>query len=201
MNKAVFLDRDGVINKLIYNPKSKEYGAPLYEGDLKFYPWSLPALKKLKEMGFLLFLISNQPDYAKGKTSLKNIKQIHQRLHRYFEGRGIDFTEYYYCYHHPQGKIPGYKLDCACRKPKPFFPLKAKAKYMLDMKRSWFIGDSDSDVSCGKAAGTKTILINERCSKEKRGKTRPDFWADNLKGALKIIVKFDKEDDRGNDIH
>jgi D-glycero-D-manno-heptose 1,7-bisphosphate phosphatase len=201
MNKAVFLDRDGVINKLVYNQQAKDYTAPLDTKDFKFYPWTLNVLNKLKRKGFLLFLISNQPDYAKGKTSLKNIKQIHQMLHRYLQAGGIDFTEYYYCYHHPQGKISAYRLDCACRKPKPFFLLKAKAKYMLDMKKSWFIGDSDSDVSCGKAAGTKTILINEKCSKEKRGKTRPDFWADNLKDALKIIAKFNKDDRRRNDVH
>jgi D-glycero-D-manno-heptose 1,7-bisphosphate phosphatase len=200
MKKAIFLDRDGVINKLVFNQKTKEYGAPLREDDLKFYSWTHKVLGKFQEMGYLLFLISNQPDYAKGHTSLKNIKAVNASLHRYFLAKGIRFNGYSYCFHHPESKVAKYRVRCACRKPKPYFVFKAKEKYALEMEKSWFIGDCDSDVSCGKAAGLKTILINERHSKEKRGKSRPDFWADNLKDALKIIVKFDKEEGRRDDI-
>ncbi|MCX5704109.1 MAG: HAD-IIIA family hydrolase, partial [Candidatus Omnitrophica bacterium] len=171
MEKAIFLDRDGVINKLVFNQKTKEYGAPLCENDLKFYPWAHKVLGKFKGMDYLLFLISNQPDYAKGHTSLKNIRAIHARLHRYFGVKGIRVSGYFYCFHHPEGKVAKYRLDCACRKPKPYFALKAKEKYGLDMRKSWFIGDCDSDIFCGKAAGLKTILINERHTRDKRGRS------------------------------
>ncbi len=70
MNKAVFLDRDGVINKLVYNRLTQEFESPHFEGDLELYPGTLQALKQLKEMGYLLFLVSNQPSYAKGKNLL-----------------------------------------------------------------------------------------------------------------------------------
>jgi len=190
VKRAIFLDRDGVINKLIYHPEAKEYGAPFRARDLSFYPWSLPALEKLKKMGFLLFLVSNQPDYAKGYTSLKNLKAVHQRFHKYLKDNGTKFTKYYYCYHHPDGKAPRYSRACPCRKPRPFFLLKAKKNYALDLSNSWFIGDSDSDIFCGQVVKTKTILIREKYSKQKRGLSRPDFSVRNLKEAVGAIINF-----------
>ena len=190
MKNAIFLDRDGVINKLILNRKTGEYGAPLRAKDLKFYPWTDKVLLKFREMGYLLFLVSNQPDYAKGYTSLENIKAIHKSLRRYFDAKGITFSGYFYCLHHPEAKVSSYRRDCICRKPKPYFALKAKKKYALDMKKSWFIGDSDSDILCGDSVGMRTILINQRHSRHKRGKSNPDFFVLNLKGALKIISDF-----------
>ena len=195
MKRAIFLDRDGVINKLVYNPKTKEYGAPLDKKNLAFYPSAIPALRKFKKMDFLLFLISNQPDYAKGKTGLKNLKAVHHRFHRFLEKHGIKFTKYYYCYHHPEGIVKGYAHRCPCRKPNPYFLLKAKEKYGLDMKNSWLIGDRDADIFCGQAAGVRTIQIKEKYSRQKRGKSRPGFYAGNLKGALKIISDFKKKEE------
>lgn len=187
MKRAIFLDRDGVINKLVFNRKSKEYGAPLHKRDLKLYPWAPKILRKFKDMGYLLFLVSNQPDHAKGYTSLKNLKGVATELIRYLGRKGVNFNTCFYCFHHPQAKVAEYRLECACRKPKPYFALKAKKKYGLDMHNSWFIGDSDSDVFCGKACGLATILINERHSRHKRGKSSADFTASDLRGALKII--------------
>lgn len=191
MNKAVFLDRDGVINKLVYNASTGEYESPHLEKDFKLYPLALKALKAFKGMGYLLFLVSNQPSYAKGKTSLENIKAIHKVFHKTVSDHDIEFAKYFYCYHHPDGIIEEYTRDCECRKPKPFFLLRAKEEYSLDMDNSWFIGDSDSDVFCGQAAGVKTILIEGERSKQKTRTSRPDFFADNLIGALKIIAKFE----------
>jgi D-glycero-D-manno-heptose 1,7-bisphosphate phosphatase len=187
MNKAIFVDRDGVLNKLVFNRKARMYGAPLCPKDLKIFSQSHKVLKKFQELGYLLFLVSNQPDYAKGYTSLKDLKAVQARLRRYFVAKGIKFSGYFYCLHHPQAVVIKYKLNCPCRKPGPYFLLKAKHKYGLDMKGSWFIGDSDSDVFCGKRAGVNTILIEQRYSRHKRGASKPDFFATDLKGALKII--------------
>ncbi|MFA5356666.1 MAG: HAD-IIIA family hydrolase [Candidatus Omnitrophota bacterium] len=193
MRKAIFLDRDGVINRLVFNRKSKEYGAPLSAGDLKIYPGTDKILKKFMRMGYLLFLISNQPDYAKGYTTLKNIKSVQKRLRGYFNAKGIKFSGYFYCFHHPMGIIPGYGRDCLCRKPGTFFLTKAKRRYSLDMKGSWFIGDSDSDTICGKRAGMKTVLIEQERSRHKRGASRPDFFVPGLSGALRVISGLIKE--------
>ncbi len=189
MNKAVFFDRDGVINRLVYNPDTNEYESPHFLKDLEFYPWTLEALKKIQEEGYLLFLISNQPSYAKGKTTLENIKAIHDKMHDYMKANDILFTEYYYCYHHPEGIVPEYSCECECRKPKPYFILEAKKKYNLDFKNSWMIGDRDTDVFCGQNAGIKTILVHEELSDNNRGKSKPDYNAVNVKDAILIIKR------------
>ena len=190
MKKAIFLDRDGVLTKLVYNHATNEYESPHYKKDLKFYPGILKFLMKLKAMGYLLFLVSNQPSYAKGKASLKNIKAIHKKFHIYLCSHGITFNKYYYCYHHPQGSIPRYSFDCKCRKPKPLFLLKAKEQHKLDMDNSWVIGDRDSDIECGKRAGVRTILIKGKQTRQKRENAHPDFSTDNLRNAVNIISRF-----------
>jgi D-glycero-D-manno-heptose 1,7-bisphosphate phosphatase len=141
----------------------------------------------LDKSGYLLFVVSNQPSYAKGKTTLENIKEIHDKFHTILTRTGVTFTEYYYCFHHPDGIIPKFSGKCHCRKPEPYFPLKAKKDYQLDMSASWFIGDRDSDIFCGQNAGVRTIMINEPHSIGERGQSTPDYWAQDIKEAEKII--------------
>lgn len=192
MPKAIFLDRDGVINRLVYNPNSSQYESPHFEKEVELYPGVLPALKQLKDRGYLLFLISNQPSFAKGKTSLENIQAIHERIHKHLLDFGVEFTEYFYCYHHPQGIISEYAYDCQCRKPKPYFLLQAKDKYCLNMADSWMIGDCDLDIQCGLSAGVKTIAISEEKSKQRRGSVKAHFCANNLMEAVEAIFKQEK---------
>lgn len=187
MKKAVFLDRDGVINRLVINPIVDEYESPLHVDDFELYPWTLRSLRSLKEMGYMLFLISNQPGFAKGKTSLKNIKEIHDMLHTILMEHGVDFTEYYYCYHHPKGMVPEFSFECECRKPGTLFLRKAHEGFQFSIQDSWLIGDEDSDILCGKAYGLTTILIDEERSERKRGKSDPEFHATDLKDAVRII--------------
>jgi D-glycero-D-manno-heptose 1,7-bisphosphate phosphatase len=187
MHKAVFLDRDGVMNRLVYNPDTDEYESPHQVNDLELFPGLCDTLCTIREQGYLLFLISNQPSFAKGKTSLENIKAIHEKLHSQLKENGILFSEYYYCYHHPHGIVPEYTFECECRKPKPYFILKAKEQYNLELKESWFIGDQDMDIFCGQACGLRTILIDEEHSSKKRGRSRPDFMVHNLKEAATIL--------------
>jgi D-glycero-D-manno-heptose 1,7-bisphosphate phosphatase len=188
MKKAIFLDRDGVLNKLILNPATLEYEPPHSPKDLVLYPDVIESLRILMESGFVLFLVSNQPDYAKGKTTLENIYSVHSKFDHILTSEGIHFREYYYCYHHPNGVVPEYSFVCECRKPKPNFLLKAAHDYGIDLKNSWMIGDRDSDIECGKEAGTQTIMIEEPCSSGSRGSSSPDKFATNLKDALKIII-------------
>jgi D-glycero-D-manno-heptose 1,7-bisphosphate phosphatase len=188
MKKAVFLDRDGVLNELVLNPASGEYEPPHSPDDLIIFPEVIEALRILQEAGFELFLVSNQPDYAKGKMSLEDIRSVNTRFDHILTSRGIHFREYYYCYHHPNGIVPEYSFACKCRKPKPHFLLEAARDYGIDLENSWMIGDRDSDIGCGKAAGTRTILIEEPHSSALRGSSCPDNMAANLKDALTIIL-------------
>lgn len=188
MKPAVFLDRDGVINELVLNPGTGEYEPPHAPEDLVLVPGVVPALRELQNAGFDLFLVSNQPDYAKGKTTLEQIRVIHEKLDRVLKAGGVRFREYYYCYHHPNGIVPEYSFACECRKPKPYFLLKAAGDYGIDLARSWMIGDRDTDIRCGKSVGTKTILILEPHSAGYRGSGGSDYRADTLLEAVRIIL-------------
>jgi D-glycero-D-manno-heptose 1,7-bisphosphate phosphatase len=194
INKAIFLDRDGVINKNIFNKNTGEFESPHRVKDFKIFPWVIDSLKTLEILGYKLFLISNQPSYAKGKTSLKNIKDIHKKLHGILIKNKIKFIEYFYCYHHPKGVVKKYSIKCKCRKPSPYFLNLANKKYNIDLSNSWIVGDRDTDVECGIKAGVKTILIKtkEESMNKKAGKSKPFYKAKNLKDAVKIIKKNDR---------
>lgn len=188
MNKAIFFDRDGVINQLALNPETGESESPHSVEDFTMMPGTIPALKKASSAGYLLFIVSNQPSFAKGKTTMENIKAIHDKLHRELDSNGIRFSEYYYCYHHPDGIVPEYAGPCECRKPGQKNMEHARKKYDLDMVNSWFVGDQDMDIECGKKAGTKTVLVLNELSSAKRGKTVPDHSVRNISEAVGIIV-------------
>ncbi len=189
MERAAFLDRDGVLNELVFNPATGEYESPHHLADLALVPGMELGLKELQEAGYLLFLVSNQPSFAKGKTSLEEIKAIHERLHQALLGWGIRFRAYYYCYHHPESLVPELKGPCACRKPSPHFLLEAAREHGVDLGRSWMVGDQDSDVQCGRAAGTRTVLVENARSAKKRGASRPDFRAADLRQAAGLISR------------
>ena len=191
MNKAVFLDRDGVINKMIFDKEKNEYHPPFRKQDLVIYKGVTEALKELQENDFKLFLVSNQPDYAKGKTGLENLAEVHRELNDRFVENGIFFTDYYYCYHHPDGVIKEYSYDCECRKPKNFFAIKAINDHNIDNNESWFIGDRDKDVECGRRSGMKTIRILSNYYEYKDSK-EADHTAADLKEAVRIILTKNK---------
>jgi D-glycero-D-manno-heptose 1,7-bisphosphate phosphatase len=187
MNKAVFLDRDGVINPLVYNVETGEYESPHYPEDFSIYTYALKSLKLLKEHGYKNIIVSNQPSYAKGKTSLENIKAIENLLYTFSEENGCLIDEYYYCYHHPDGIIPEYTQKCLCRKPGTLFLKKAIDEYDLDVRECYFIGDQDTDIKCGNSMGLCTIKINNKHSIKKSGVEAPNYTVSNLfEAAMKI---------------
>ena len=184
MKRAVFLDRDGVINELVLNPQTGQYESPLSEDDLKIAPEVFSNLRKIQKAGFLLFVVSNQPNYAKGKATLESLHRINQFLSRQMLDNNVGFSDYFYCYHHPDGVVKDYSKECLCRKPGPYFLLEAQKKYDIDMAQSWLVGDQDSDVQCAQRAGVRSILIEETRSVKKRGNSAPDYQAVNLTEAV-----------------
>ncbi len=189
MNKAVFLDRDGVINELVFNPKTGEYESPHTVEEFKIFPQVNECLSQIQDAGYFLFLISNQPSYAKGKANLDNIKEIHARLDDFFKSNSIVFKEYYYCYHHPEGIVPEYAQKCQCRKPGNYFILEAERVYGLDLNKSYLIGDCDTDIECGIRSGMSTILVdNPHSIKKRHGKVKANYEVHNLTEAKDIIL-------------
>jgi len=189
MNKAVFLDRDGVINPSVYNPVTSEYESPHYPEDFSVYPTVLKALEKLIDKQYHLFVVSNQPSYAKGKATLENIHAIERLLSEYLRENGIVINKYYYCYHHPDGVVAEYTGQCRCRKPGTLFLEDAVENFDLNVEDCWFIGDRDSDIICGKTMGMHTIQIKNKHSENKAGREKPDSYASDIYEAVQIITE------------
>ncbi len=156
VTRAVFLDRDGVLNRNVWNPATRAYESPLTPDQFALLPNVIPALQLLRDHGYLLFLISNQPNHAKGKASMQTLDAIHGRLVALLAAGDVSFAAYYYCFHHP-----AFTGECVCRKPSPYFIFKARDAFGLDLEHCWMVGDRETDIACGRAAGTRTVRIGE----------------------------------------
>lgn len=183
--RAVFLDRDGVINRNILNPATGDHEAPLTAADFALAPGARTALQRLQRAGFLLFLVSNQPNHAKGKSSLEDLHAIDGALQKQLANIQVQFAATYYCFHHPNGEVAEYSGSCACRKPSPYFLLRASREFALDPERSWMVGDRATDVLCGQSAGLRTIRITPDGAP--RENPIPDMRAPDLASAAEII--------------
>jgi D-glycero-D-manno-heptose 1,7-bisphosphate phosphatase len=187
MNKAVFLDRDGVINEMVLDGIRNEYRPPHLLEEIKFINGSIDAIKMLNKNKYYVFVVSNQPDHAKGKTDITNLYKVKDYIKMMLDLNECKISEYYYCYHHPEGVISGYNKKCECRKPGTLFVEKAIESYTINRENSFFIGDREADILCGKNSALKTIFIENKIYK--LGKSvSPDFIADELISAVKIIL-------------
>lgn len=146
-NKAVFLDRDGVLNKEL-----GDYVCNL--DDFHILEHNFKPLKELQDRGYLLAVITNQGGVAKGWYSEETLGKMHARLLEAYEANGIHISDIYYCRHHPD-----YNGKCLCRKPGSLMLEKAMARFNVDVSKSYFIGDNERDMIAGEAAGLKGILI------------------------------------------
>lgn len=179
MNRALFLDRDGVLDELVFYPSHGEWESPRHLNDLKMRDGIAEPLEQATRDGWLLFIITNQPSYAKGKCPLEDLQEVHARVLDELKRAGVTITEDYVCYHHPESKLEGFG-PCQCRKPSPFFIREAAKRYDVDLGRSWMVGDQDTDVVTGINAGLRTALLNYARSANKRGNTRPDLICADL---------------------
>lgn len=147
-NKAVFLDRDGVLNRELGDYVCR--GEDFYVLEHNFFP-----LKQLQDNGYILIVITNQGGLAKGWYDKETLDSMHAHLKACYEANGIHLTEIYYCHHHPD-----YNGRCLCRKPGSLMIEKALARFHIDPSLSYFIGDRERDVLAGEQAGVKGILVN-----------------------------------------
>ena len=176
IERAIFLDRDGVIIKSIYDEKQDIDRAPWSISEVEFVPNAFEALREMYNMGYSLFIVTNQPDYVKGFVELNKLKEIREYINLMLYNEEIGIRDDYYCFHHPD------YCACMCRKPSPYSLIQASEKYKLNLKKSWMIGDRNTDIVCGINAETKTIKItNEKES------NLADFTAKDLKEAVEII--------------
>ena|GEM_PF-23472 len=183
--KAVFLDRDGTIIEdadFLSDP-----------GGIKFIKGAPEALSALKKAGFKLVIISNQSGVARGYFTEEAVQDVHRRLKELLESRGVRLDGAYYCPHLPDGAVEKYRLECDCRKPKTGMIRRAVEELGVDPAGSFCVGDKESDIGAGRAAGCRTVLVLTGKGLNTAGaispENRPDFIAENIGEAAMWILK------------
>ena len=153
--KAIFLDRDGTINKYV--------GFLRNINEFELLDGAADAIKKINASGYLAIVITNQPVIARGEVSFEELERIHNKMETLLGKKGAYLDAIYFCPHHPhkgyEGERPELKFDCDCRKPKPGMLLKAAQDFNIDLAQSWMIGDGENDIRAGQNAGCQTAFI------------------------------------------
>ena len=196
-NRAVFVDRDGVLNDLVYDEEEGRSSSPVSARELRVFPFVAESVKKLKDMGFLVIVISNQPGVAKRQFTLAELKRMDAKIARELASKGTSLDGVYYCLHSPDGLVKELKATCDCRKPRPGLLLKAAKEVDIDLARSYFVGDGLIDVEAGKKAGCRTILVGHittflsKMMEERRA--TPDYMVHTLKDVPALLSRLQSQ--------
>jgi len=197
MEKAVFLDRDGVVNEMIYYPEHGIVDSPFTAAQFRLLPHVAETIKTLHEGGFKVIIVSNQPGIAKNHFSEAVFEETREKMHRELEREGVAVDGEFYCLHHPEAKVARFKAVCDCRKPKPGLLLQAAETMDIDLTESWMIGDGLTDIEAGEKAGCRTILLGRinggLCQMIEQTNARPDFITANLREAARVIADGDAD--------
>ncbi|MBN2368343.1 HAD-IIIA family hydrolase [Candidatus Woesearchaeota archaeon] len=189
-NQAWFLDRDGVINE--------EAGLITESSQLKLIPGSAEAIKKLNDRGFLVVIVTNQPQVARNLCTEEDVEKINARLVKEFEKEGARIDGVYYCPHHPEtnhpdANDPKYRRPCECRKPGIGMLKQAEKEFKIDLKRSYMVGDRTADIKAGNSAGCTTIIVRTGfAGKDGKYEAVPDIEAEDLIEAVDKVLKRNK---------
>ncbi len=192
MDKAVFLDRDGTINKevtYLYRPE-----------DLVILPGVPEAVKILRDNGFCILVVTNQAGIARGYYTVEHMHRLHRYLNEQLKRDGAWIDAFYYCPHHPEHGIGEYRKVCRCRKPDTGMFEMAEREYEIDKNHSYMIGDKRIDVQAGHNYGIRSILVGTGYGREEREKSRRqgeepfyDFYSETLMGAAEFIIGKEKK--------
>ncbi len=176
-NKAIFLDRDGVINKVIM--RNGKPSSPWKLKEFEILPDVKECLVAFKKMGFLNIIFTSQPDISRGFLQIEDLEKMHEII-----DKTLLVDEIRFCPHDD-------KDNCSCRKPKPGLILEAVQKWSIDLRESYVIGDTWKDIGAGKAVGCKTFLLRREYNKGFQKDY--DFEVSNLKKTVEIIKKLNKK--------
>ncbi len=185
-HKAVFLDKDGtLVEDVPYNVDPDRM--LLTQG-------AIEGLQLLHGAGYRLIIVSNQAGVARGYFPEDALQRVEQHLRSLLADKGIPLAGFYYCPHHPNGRVEPYAILCDCRKPQPGLLYKAALNHNVSLPRSWFIGDILNDVEAGRAAGCRTILIDNGNETEWElvPQRLPHHIVSNLTDAARIILAIDQ---------
>ena len=191
--RAVFLDRDGVINELVYYPEEGIVDSPFLPDQFSLIQGAGQALKRLSLLGFELVVISNQPGVAKGRYSMQTFEAIQVKMANELREFGVSLDKEYYCFHHPNAKLIEFRTRCSCRKPEPGLILQAAEECGISLSGSYLIGDGLVDVRAGRKAGCTTILIGNANALLFRLmnqlQSEPEFLVGDISAAVDMIEK------------
>ena len=176
MNRAIFLDRDGVINNIVLVKGLPTSPSKLEE--FKILPKVRESISILKKLNFYCFLVTNQPDVSRGKIKKETVIKMNE-----YVKKELNLNDVFVCFHDD-------KDNCECRKPKPGLILDATKKWNIDLEKSYMIGDRWKDIDAVTSSGCKTILIDNNYKESI--KSEPNYISDNLFNAVKIIEKNEK---------
>lgn len=187
MRKAVFLDRDGTINL--------DRGYTYRVEDLEFLPGSVEGIKLLNMSNWLVIVVTNQSGIARGYYTEEDVRTFHNAMNEELEKYGAWIDAFYFCPHHPKEGIGKYRVSCECRKPRPGLILRAAMDFNVNLSCSWVIGDKETDIMAGKAAGCKTLQIGFTIEEKTLIKQNVVYdydhlVASNLLEAVSIITNF-----------
>ncbi|MBD3196866.1 MAG: D-glycero-beta-D-manno-heptose 1,7-bisphosphate 7-phosphatase [Candidatus Lokiarchaeota archaeon] len=178
-NKAIFLDRDGVINKEVNYLSDPD--------DFELLNGTIEALKIFKRLDFLLIVITNQSGLARGYFKEETLDIIHSKMRRLISQENIELDDIYFCPHHPE-----FTGECNCRKPNPGMIFAARDDYNIDLTRSFMVGDTVNDIKAGKNAGVQTVFVLTGHGREQQNKfkeIKSDYTFESLLGFANHMIK------------
>lgn len=195
MKSAVFLDRDGTINEMVYDDTHGIMDSPRRAHQVRLMPHAADFIKQAQSKGFVVVVVTNQPGIAKGTLTQQYLHDVNSTIAGLLASEGAAWDAIYVCTHHPAGGPGGDTSsihDCDCRKPKPGLLLRAAADLGIDLSSSWMVGDGLVDVQAGQRAGCRTILVAKLTIGQVErffGKEAaiPDFVASDLSEATTIL--------------
>ena len=189
--RAVFLDRDGVINSYVVHPEFGTVDSPATAAEFSILPGVGQAIARLARLDLLLIVVSNQPGIAKRRFTASHLDAMTHKMTAQVRAAGGRIDAVYYCLHHPDAKLPLYRKICDCRKPKPGLLLSAMRDWNIDASASYVVGDGVGDILAGQAVGSTTLFVSSRkcyiCDELFKQNARPDFLIRDLLEAAEVI--------------
>ncbi|WP_022756626.1 HAD-IIIA family hydrolase [Butyrivibrio fibrisolvens] len=182
--KAIFLDRDGTINKYVGFLRNID--------DFELLPGVTDAIKRINNSGYLAIVVTNQPVIARGEVTYQELCEIHNKMETLLGAEGAYLDAIYFCPHHPhkgyEGEVRDLKIECECRKPKPGMLLTAAKDFNIDLSESWMIGDGENDMLAGRNGGTKVAYIKNDLSLKQDTMPEADLIGDSLIEIINSIL-------------
>lgn len=187
MTRAVFLDRDGVINELVASLEGPD--SPRSVDEFKLIQGAAAGVRKLNQLGLPVVVVSNQPGVAKGKFPASNLEDMTDRMKQSLAGDSATLQGIYYCMHHPNAVVLPYRQSCDCRKPKPGLLVQAARDMSLELAGSYMVGDQPRDMAAGKSVGCTTLFVGADSTPQEPGAV--DHRCGNLEAAARLIAQLE----------